>query len=102
QAKEFPNAEKFFDFRQMLDKLGKQIDAVTVSTPDHTHAAAAAMAMKLGKHVYCQKPLTRTVYEAHALKQLARKQGVCTQMGTEGTALPGLRRAVELVRAGGL
>ncbi|HVK13086.1 MAG TPA: Gfo/Idh/MocA family oxidoreductase [Gemmataceae bacterium] len=100
KAREFPQAEKFFDFRAMFDELGRQIDAVTVSTPDHTHAAAALLAMRTGKHVYVQKPLTRTVYEAHLLMRVAKEKGVCTQMGNQGTAHPGLRRGVELVQAG--
>jgi predicted dehydrogenase len=100
KGKEFPKAARFFDFRRLFDQVGRQVDAVTVSTPDHTHAPAAVLAMRAGKHVYCQKPLTRTVYEAHLLKKVARETGVCTQMGNQGTALPGLRRAVELVQAG--
>ena len=59
-----PRPKKFTDFRKMFDEMGKEIDAVTVSTPDHTHAAATMMAIKLGKHVYCQKPLTHDVWEA--------------------------------------
>jgi predicted dehydrogenase len=100
KGQEFPRAEKFFDFRALFDKLGKQIDAVTVSTPDHTHAAATLLAMRAGKHAYVQKPLTRTVYEAHLLMKVAREKGVCTQMGNQGTANPGLRRGVELIQAG--
>ena len=68
KAEQFPKAKKYHDFRQMLEEMGKSIDAVTVSTADHTHAAAAMMAMKMGKHVYCQKPLTHTVQEARALR----------------------------------
>src|SRR5688500_6006219 len=64
----FKKAERFNDFRKMLEKLGDSIDAVTVSTPDHTHAVASLMAMRMGKHVYCQKPLTRTVYEARLMR----------------------------------
>src|SRR5262249_14774403 len=80
KAEKFPKAKKFFDFREMIEKMGKGIDAVVVSTPDHTHAPAAAMAMKAGKHVYCQKPLTHSVYEARRLRELAREYKVCTQM----------------------
>jgi predicted dehydrogenase len=100
KAKEFARAKKFFDFRQMLEKMGKEIDAVTVSTPDHTHAAASIMAMKMKKHVYCQKPLTHTVYEARQMREVAKQMGVATQMGNQGSAASGLRRAVELVQAG--
>ncbi len=91
--------KKFFDFRKMLEEC-KAIDAVTVSTPDHTHAPASIMAMKLGKHVYCQKPLTHSVHEARMMKDVAREKKVATQMGNQGTAENGLRRAVEIVRAG--
>ena len=80
-------ATKYADFRQMLEKEAKHIDAVTVSTPDHTHASAAAMAMRLKKHVYCQKPLTHTVLEARVLTELARKHKVATQMGNQGLSL---------------
>ncbi|HWG46058.1 MAG TPA: Gfo/Idh/MocA family oxidoreductase [Gemmataceae bacterium] len=102
KAKRFPQAKKYNDFRKMLDEMGKSIDAVTVSTPDHTHAAAAMMAIKMGKHVYCQKPLTHTVREARALREGAKKYKVCTQMGNQGSAENGLREAVEVVQAGGI
>ena len=102
KATKFPQAEKYNDFRKMLDKMGKHIDAVTVSTPDHTHAVAAIMAMKMGKHVYCQKPLTHTVREARELRLAARKYSVCTQMGNQGSAENGLRQAIEVVQAGGI
>lgn len=100
KARKFPNAKKFTDYREMFAEMGDKIDAVTVSTPDHHHAPASAMAMKLKKHVYCQKPLTHSVYEAHYLRDLAKKMGVATQMGNQGTADHGLRRAVEIVQAG--
>jgi predicted dehydrogenase len=99
KAEKFPDAKKFNDFREMLEKMGKQIDAVTVSTPDHTHAPAAAMAIKMGKHVYCQKPLTHDVYEARTLRQLAHEYKVCTQMGNQGTALSQFRTSVEMLQA---
>ena len=98
--KDYPNARAFADFRVMFDQMGKQIDAVTVSTPDHTHAPASAMAIKMGKGVYCQKPLTHSIYEARTLRDLARKHKVATQMGNQGTASNGMREAVEIVRAG--
>ena len=97
---QFPKAKKYHDFREMLDEMGKSIDAVTVSTPDHTHAVAAMMAIKTGKHVYCQKPLTHTVREARALREAARQYKVCTQMGNQGSAENALREAVEVVQAG--
>jgi len=100
-----PNAQKhnpqtYFDYRKMLEEMGKSIDAVTVSTPDHTHAPASLMAMRLGEHVYCQKPLTHTVAEARRMRETARRMNVATQMGNQGTAADGLRRAVEIIRAG--
>ena len=70
-VKSFPKAKRYRDFRKMFDEMGKQIDAVVVGTPDHTHAPAAAMAMRLGKHCYCEKPLTHTVYEARVLATIA-------------------------------
>jgi predicted dehydrogenase len=102
KASRFADAKKYFDYRKMFDEVGKQIDAVTVSTPDHTHAPASMRAMKLGKHVYCQKPLTHTPYEARFMRETARQMKVCTQMGNQGTAENGLRRAAEFIQAGGL
>ncbi len=102
KGQKFPNAKKYNDFRKMFDEMGKSIDAVMVSTPDHTHAVAAMMAIKQGKHVYCQKPLTHTVREARELRLAAQKYKVCTQMGNQGSAENGLRQAVEVVQAGAL
>jgi predicted dehydrogenase len=102
QAKIWPSAKTYFDYRQLFDAIGKEIDAVTVSTADHSHAPASIRAMQMGKHVYCQKPLTHTVHEARVMRETAAKYGVCTQMGNQGSALNGLRRAVELVRGGTL
>jgi hypothetical protein len=96
----FPNAKLYTDYRKMLDEMGKSIDAVTVSTPDHHHAPAAAMAMKMGKHAYVQKPLTHSVGEARFLRELAKKKKVATHMGNQGSANEGLRRAVEVIQAG--
>ena len=90
----------FDDFRVMLDKMEKDIDAVTVSTPDHFHAIAAAQSIALGKHAYVQKPLTHTVYEARVLRKLAADKGVCTQMGNQGTTRDSLRTGVEIIQAG--
>ena len=95
--KRFPNARKYFDFREMLEKENKNIDAVVVSTPDHTHAVATVMALKMGKHVYCQKPLTRTVSEARIVTETARKYKVATQMGNQGH--PSYARLVELIQS---
>jgi predicted dehydrogenase len=100
KGRAFPDAKTYFDFRKMLDEMGHDIDAVTVSTPDHTHAVAAIMAMKMKKHVYCQKPLTHSVYEARQMREVARQTGVATQMGNQGSASNVLRRAVELIQGG--
>ncbi len=100
KAGKWPAAKAFHDFRKLFDVMGKQVDAVTVSTPDHTHALAALMAIRMGKHVYCQKPLTHSVFEARVLKEAAREHGVCTQMGNQGSAENGLRRGVELIQSG--
>lgn len=95
--KKFPQAKPFKDFRPMLDQMQKEIDAVMVATPDHTHAVAAVAAMKRGKHVYCEKPLTRTVHEARVMRETAAQMKVVTQMGNQGSAEKRLRRGVELV-----
>ena len=100
KGEKYSNAKKYKDFRKMLDEMGKEIDAVTVSTPDHVHAIAASMAMRMGKHVYVQKPLTQTVFEARYLRNLAKEMKVATQMGNQGSAESGLRRAVEVIQAG--
>jgi predicted dehydrogenase len=100
KSEKFSQAKKFNDYRKMLQEMDKQIDAVTVSTADHSHAPASLMAMKMGKHVYCQKPLTHTVQEARMMRETAQKQRVATQMGNQGTAENGLRRAVEIIQAG--
>ncbi len=98
--KTFPNVPKYKDFRKMLDKEGSNIDAVTVSIPDHMHAPAAMWAMERGKHVYCQKPLTHTVWEARELEKAARKYNVATQMGNQGYSTDGARRCCEIIWAG--
>jgi predicted dehydrogenase len=94
------DAKLFKDFRKMFDELGNSIDAVTVSTPDHVHGMASLTAMKMGKHVYCQKPLTQTVWEAREMRRLANEKKLATQMGNQGSAGSGLRRAVEVIQAG--
>jgi hypothetical protein len=95
--KRFENAPKFRDFRQMLDKEGKNIDAVIVATPDHMHATAAMWCMERGKHVYVQKPLVRTVWEARQLRQAAARYKVATQMGNQGYSNEGTRQCAEIV-----
>lgn len=98
--KRFPQARQYKDFRVMLEKEARNIDAVTVSTPDHTHFHAATMALKLGKHVYVQKPLTHTIWEARQLTELARQAKVVTQMGNQGHSQVESRRLMELIRGG--
>ncbi len=88
--REFPDARVYQDYRQMLDREA-DLDAVIIATPDHTHAVIAMEAMRRGKHVYCEKPLTRTVAEARALATAAREHGVATQMGNQGHAGEGTR-----------
>jgi predicted dehydrogenase len=101
-ADKFKEAKKFNDFRELLHEMDSKIDAVVVSTPDHTHAPAAVTAMRLGKHVYCQKPLAHSVWECRLMRETARQKGVCTQMGNQGTADTGFRRGAELVRSGAI
>jgi predicted dehydrogenase len=96
----FPSARKFADWRELFDRLGNGVDGVTISTPDHSHFPPAITFVKAGKHVYCQKPLTHTVWEARQLTEAARKSRVATQMGNQGMAHPGLRREAELIRGG--
>ncbi|MEZ6049241.1 MAG: Gfo/Idh/MocA family oxidoreductase [Planctomycetaceae bacterium] len=98
----FRKAEQFYDYREMLMSMEKDIDAVTVSTPDHNHAPASLMAMKLGKHCFTQKPLTWSMKEARMMREMAAEKGVQTQMGNQGTEETGLREAVEIVRSGGI
>jgi predicted dehydrogenase len=83
---QYPDAKKFVDFRKMLEEMDKSIDAVTISTPDHLHGIAAMTAMKMGKHIYCQKPLTQTVFEARELSRMAKEKKLATQMGNQGSA----------------
>ena len=99
-AVRFPKAKTYNDFRKMLDEMDKQIEAVVVSTPDHCHAPASVMAMKMGKHCYCEKPLTHNVHEARVAAELAAKNKLATQMGTQIHATDNYRRVVELVQAG--
>ena len=94
------DAKKYKDWRKMLSEMDKSIDAVTISGPDHMHGPAAITAMRLGKHVYCQKPLTQTVWEARELRKLSKEKKLATQMGNQGSAGDGLRRAVEVIQAG--
>src|SRR5579862_2564410 len=99
-VKKFPNAKRYKDFRDLLSKEAKHIDAVSVSTPDHTHAVAAMAAMQLGKHVYVQKPLTHDIYEARMLTQAAHRYKVVTQMGNQGASGDGVRQLQDWFNAG--
>jgi predicted dehydrogenase len=95
-----PKARKFRDYRRMLDQMHKQIDAVVVCTPDHMHAAASIRAMRMGKHVYCEKPLCWSIGEARLMAATAKKHKVATQMGTQGMAADRSRAGVEVLRSG--
>ena len=99
-AKIWPNAKGYQDYRKMYEKHGKEFDAVAVATPDHNHFHAALYAMQIGKHVYCEKPLTHSVWEARMLTEAARKYKVKTQMGNQGHSMEGWRLFMEMVNAG--
>lgn len=98
----YPKAKKYKDFREMLDKEDKNIDAVVVATPDHIHAVASIAAIKRGKHVYCEKPLTHSVYEARMVAEAAREHKVATQMGNQGQASEGTRLMCETIWDGAI
>lgn len=100
--KDYPKAKKFYDWREMFDKMAKSIDAVIIATPDHTHAGVAAHAITLGKHVYLQKPLTHSVYESRLLTNLAKKYKVATQMGNQGNSGEGIRQVTEWIQSGAI
>jgi len=100
KADGFKEAEKFSDYRELFAKHGKNIDIATISTPDHMHAPATLEAMRLGISCYTQKPLTRTIYEARLLAEVAKETGVCTQMGNQGTALDSSREAIAQIQSG--
>jgi hypothetical protein len=99
--KKYPDAKKYHDFRKMLDKE-KNIDAVVVATPDHNHAVVAMTAIKMGKHVYCEKPLAHSIYEVRKLTEAAKEVGVATQLGNQGQASEGTRLVEEFIRDGAL
>ena len=100
--RQFPDARRYKDYRQMLIEMHDQIDAITVGTPDHMHFPIAYMAMQMGKHVYVEKPLSHTVWEARMMTQAARQYGVVTQMGNQGHANEGTRLLKEWVQAGAI
>jgi len=93
----YPQAKKYWDYRKMYDELGSSIDAVMVATADHTHAIIAADALTMGKHVYCEKPLTHSVYESRLLTKLADKYQVATQMGNQGSSAEGVNLICEAI-----
>lgn len=99
-VQKFPKAPYYRDYREMLEKEKNTIDAVSVSTPDHTHAVATLAAMQLGKHVYTQKPLTHNIFEARMLTEAAKKYKVVTQMGNQGGSGDGVRQTQEIINAG--
>jgi len=101
-AKQFPAAKTFADYRRMFDEMAKGIDAVFVATPDHHHAPASMLALAHRKHVYCEKPLTHSIYEARRLAEAARQAKVATQMGNQGMSSEGTRLLVEFIQAGAI
>lgn len=101
-AETYPQARQHRDFRKAIESEAKNVDAVVVSTADHTHAPATSIALDLGKHVYCEKPLTHTIEEARAVAALAKKNKLATQMGTQIHSGDNYRRVVELVQSGAI
>ena len=100
--KEFPDAKKFWDWRVMFEKMSDSIDAVVVGTPDHSHAIVSINAMKLGKHVYCEKPLTHSVWESREMTRIAKEYKVATQMGNQGNSGEGIRQMCEWIWDGAI
>jgi len=96
----YPNAKRYWDWRKMYDEMGDQFDAVVVATADHSHAVCAANAITMGKHVYCEKPLTHSVYESRLLTKLAEKYKVATMMGNQGSSGEGVRQSSAWIRNG--
>lgn len=99
---DYPGAKKFWDWRRMFDEMGKDIDAVVVGTPDHSHAIVSINAMKMGKHVYCEKPLTHSVWESRQMTDIAREYKVATQMGNQGNSGEGIRQTCEWIWDGAI
>jgi predicted dehydrogenase len=98
----YPKAKKYYDWRKMFDEMGDDIDAVVVGTPDHTHAIISIHAMKMGKHVYCEKPLTHSVWESRQMTEIARQNNVVTQMGNQGNSGEGIRQICEWIWDGAI
>ena len=94
---DYPKAKKYKDYRKMLSEMDKDIDAIMISTPDHTHYVTAADSMRAGKHVYVQKPLTHSVYESRKLREIANETGVATQMGNQGNSSDDMRKVCEWI-----
>ena len=101
-GKQFPSARKYADYRELIEAEGDKIDAVVVATADHNHAPASIRAIRAGKHVYCEKPLTHTVHEARVIAEAAKKHGVATQLGTQIHATDNYRRVVEVIQSGAI
>lgn len=99
---QYPWAKKHYDFRRMLEEEEKLIDAVVISTPDHTHVHPAIMAMRMGKHVYCEKPMAHSVWEVRAMTELAAAKRLATQLGVQRHANENIHRVVELVKSGAI
>lgn len=100
--KKMERVPRFYDYRKMLQEKDKEIDAVIVAAPDHHHAPCGVLAMQMGKHLYCEKPLTNSVRESRRMREVARETGVATQMGNQGTATNAFREQVEIVQSGGI
>ena len=101
-VQQHPGARAFRDFRKLYDAVGNEIDAAVISTTEHTHAYATMPALKLGKHVYCEKPLAYNIFETRAITEAAARAGVVTQMGTQIHAGDNYRRVVELIQSGAI
>jgi len=102
KLEQYPDAQRFKDYRVMLETLGDKVDAVVIGTPDHTHAVIAMEAMRRGKHVYCEKPLAHTIGEVRALMAASRKPGLVTQLGNQGHSADTIRRTCEWIWAGAI
>lgn len=98
--KKFPLAKKFYDYRKMLDELGRTLDGVVVSTPDHTHFHPSMMALEMGKHLYCEKPMAHNLWEVREMTKLAKKKKLATQLGVQRHTIGNVHRVVEMVQAG--
>ena len=98
----YPKTKTYRDYRKMLDAHGSKLDAIVISTPDHTHFHPARAAMQLGLHVYLEKPLAHNVWETRVLTDMARKKGLATQLGSQRHAMPNMRRVVELIKSGAI